>query len=194
MPSACSSFMVDELVKRGLPVITPAGGLGCHIDAVRFVDHIPQNQYPAGALAAALYITGGIRGMERGTLSEQRNPDGSEPLASMELVRLALPRRVFTLSQVMFAVDRLEWLYKHRRLIGGLQWTEEPEILRWAAAAAEQRCGLGFGVCLLVLVWWGKGSIQGGANAWGAWRLCCIQATASGIGPHLLGLAGRTVA
>jgi tryptophanase len=91
--------MVDELVKRGVPVITPAGGLRCHIDAARFVDHIPQQQYPAGALAAALYITGGIRGMERGTLSEQRNVDGSEPLAAMELVRLALPRRVFTLSQ-----------------------------------------------------------------------------------------------
>lgn len=89
-------------------------------------------QYPAGALAAALYIAGGIRGMERGTLSEQRAPDGSEPLASMELVRLALPRRVFTLSQVLFSVDRLEWLYKHRRLIGGLEWSEEPEILRWA--------------------------------------------------------------
>ncbi|WIA14817.1 hypothetical protein OEZ85_003299 [Tetradesmus obliquus] len=124
-------FMVDELVKRGVPVITPAGGLGCHIDAMRFVDHIPQTQYPAGALAAALYIAGGIRGMERGTLSEQRAADGSEPLASMELVRLALPRRVFTLSQVLFAVDRLEWLYKHRRLIGGLEWSEEPEILRF---------------------------------------------------------------
>jgi tryptophanase len=133
--------MVDELVKRGVHVITPAGGLGCHIDAERFVDHIPQHQYPAGALAAALYITGGIRGMERGTLSEQRNADGSEPLAAVELVRLALPRRVFTMSQVLFAVDRLEWLFKHRRLIGGLEWTDEPEILRWGAAAGGWGAG-----------------------------------------------------
>jgi tyrosine phenol-lyase len=81
-------------------VITPAGGLGCHVDAMRFLDHIPQEQYPAGALAAATYLAGGIRGMERGTLSEQREPDGTEPLAEMELLRLALPRRVFTLSQV----------------------------------------------------------------------------------------------
>lgn len=123
--------MVDELLKRKVPVITPAGGLGVHVDAMRFVDHIPQQQYPAGALAAAIYITGGIRGMERGTLSEQREADGTEPLANMELVRLALPRRVFTLSQVKYAVDRLEWLYEHRRLIGGLTFVEEPEILRF---------------------------------------------------------------
>lgn len=124
-------YMVGELVRKGIPVITPAGGLGVHVDAMRFVDHIPQTEYPAGALAAALYITGGIRGMERGTLSEQREPDGSEVLANMELVRLALPRRVFTLSQIKFVVDRLEWLYTNRSLIQGLKFVEEPEILRF---------------------------------------------------------------
>ncbi|MGB0128277.1 MAG: tryptophanase, partial [Rhodocyclaceae bacterium] len=125
------AYMVDELVKRGVPVITPAGGLGCHINAMKFVDHIPQAQYPAGALASALYIASGIRGMERGTLSEQRDPDGREVFANMELLRLALPRRVFTLSQVKYAIDRIEWLFEHRRLIGGLEFTEEPEILRF---------------------------------------------------------------
>ena len=124
-------FMVDELVKRGIPVITPAGGLGCHINAMQFVDHIPQAQYPAGALASALYIAGGIRGMERGTMSEQRDPDGSEPMANMELLRLAMPRRVFTLSQVQYAIDRIVWLYQNRQLIGGLRFVEEPEILRF---------------------------------------------------------------
>ena len=125
------AFMVDELVKRGVPVITPAGGLGCHLNAKEFVDHIPQTEYPAGALGSALYIAGGVRGMERGTLSEERGPDGSETLANMELLRLALPRRVFTLSQVKYAVDRVSWLYENRRLIGGLTFTEEPEILRF---------------------------------------------------------------
>ncbi len=86
------AYMVDELVKRGVPVITPAGGLGCHIDVLRFLDHVPQSQYSAGALGAALYIASGVRGMERGTMSEQRNPDGSEVLANMELLRLAMPR------------------------------------------------------------------------------------------------------
>ena len=124
-------FMCNELIKHGVPVVTPPGGLGCHINAMEFVDHIPQSQYPAGALAAALYIAGGIRGMERGTLSEQRNPDGSECFANMELLRLAMPRRVFTLSQVKYAVDRIVWLYENRRLIGGLEFVYEPSILRF---------------------------------------------------------------
>jgi len=124
-------FMVDELVRRGVPVITPAGGLGCHVNAMEFLPHVPQTQYPAAALGAALYIAGGVRGMERGTLSEERNPDGSEKLADMELLRLALPRRVFTLSQVQYAVDRICWLYENRDLVGGLAFVEEPEILRF---------------------------------------------------------------
>ena len=124
-------FMVEELDKRGIPVITPAGGLGCHLNAMKFVDHIPQSQYPAGALAAAMYIAGGIRGMERGTLSEQRNPDGSELFANMELLRLACPRRVFTLSQLKYAIDRIQWLFDNRHLIGGLEFVEEPEVLRF---------------------------------------------------------------
>lgn len=79
----------------------------------------------------ALYIASGIRGMERGTLSEQRNPDGSEVFSNMELLRLAMPRRVFTLSQVKYAVDRILWLYENRKLIEGLKFTDEPKILRF---------------------------------------------------------------
>ena len=124
-------YMVDELVKRGVPVVTPAGGLGCHVDAMKFLGHVPQTEYPAGALGTALYIAGGVRGMERGTLSEQRDADGNETLANMELLRLAMPRRVFTLSQVKYAIDRLAWLYENRELVGGLVFTEEPEILRF---------------------------------------------------------------
>jgi tryptophanase len=114
-----------------VPIVTPLGGLGCHIDASRFVDHIPQDQYPSGALAAAIYLVGGIRTMERGTLSEQRNPDGSEHFSSMELVRLAVPKRVFTLSHMKFVADRIGWLYENRRLVGGLTFTNEPETLRF---------------------------------------------------------------
>ena len=124
-------YMVNELNKNGVPVITPAGGLGCHINAGAFLSHIPQTQYPAGALAAALYLVGGIRGMERGSVSEERDTEGNETYAKMELLRLALPRRVFTLSQVMFAVDRIIWLYKNRNLIGGLKFVEEPKMLRF---------------------------------------------------------------
>ena len=82
-------------------------------------------------LAAACYIAGGVRGMERGTLSEQRNEDGSERFAEMELLRLAMPRRVFTLSQVKYAVDRITWLYDNRHLVEGLKFVEEPSVLRF---------------------------------------------------------------
>ena len=125
------AFMADELIKKGVPVVTPAGGLGCHLNALEFVDHIPQGEYPAGALAAALYIASGVRGMERGTMSEQRNPDGSEMFSNMELLRLAMPRRVYTLSQVKYAIDRVAWLYENRKLIEGLTFVEEPKILRF---------------------------------------------------------------
>jgi len=124
-------FMVNELKKRGVPVVTPPGGLGCHINARKFLAHIDDHQYPAAALAAATYIAGGVRGMERGTLSEQREPDGTEPIASMELLRLAMPRRVFTMSQVLYAVDRITWLYENRNLVGGLNFVEEPATLRF---------------------------------------------------------------
>lgn len=124
-------YMVDELYKKGVPVITPAGGLGCHLDVKRFLPHVPQGEYPAGALGAALFIAGGVRGMERGTLSEQRDEAGNETFANMELLRLALPRRVFTLSQVKYAIDRILWLYENRDLVGGLRFIDEPKILRF---------------------------------------------------------------
>ncbi|MCK9526653.1 MAG: tryptophanase [Limnochordia bacterium] len=125
------AYMATELEKLGVPVVTPPGGLGCHINAREFVDHIPQHQYPAGALVAALYIVSGVRGMERGTLSEGRDEAGGECLADLELVRLALPRRVYTLSQVKYTIDRIAWLYEHRQMIGGLTFVDEPKTLRF---------------------------------------------------------------
>jgi tryptophanase len=119
------------LSEKSVPLVRPFGGLGCHIDASSFLSNIPQEQYPSGALAAAIYLVGGIRGMERGTLSEQRNPDGSEHLSNMELVRLAVPKRVFTLSQMKFVTDRVGWLYENRDLIDGLQFDEKPDMLRF---------------------------------------------------------------
>ena len=130
-------YCVKQLDAYGVPMITPGGGLGAHIDAMDFVGHIPQQEYPAGALACALYICGGIRGMERGTLSEERNADGSERFASMELLRLALPRRVFTLSQTEYVIDRVKWLYDHREMIGGLRFIHEPKTLRFFTGILE---------------------------------------------------------
>ena len=124
-------FLVNEFTKNGIPAITPPGGLGAHLDARQFCKHIPQSQFPAASLLAAIYIVSGARGMERGTVSEDRNPDGSEHFADMELVRLAVPKRVFSLSHLKFVADRINWLYKNRELIGGLEWVEEPKVLRF---------------------------------------------------------------
>lgn len=128
---------VDELDIMGVPVITPAGGLGAHLNAREILSHIPAEQYPAGALAAAMYLAGGIRGMERGTLSEERNPDGSERIASVEMLRLAFPRRVFTLSQTEYVIDRVKWLFDHRDLVGGLRFVHEPKTLRFFTGVLE---------------------------------------------------------
>lgn len=128
---------VRQLDKAGVPMITPGGGLGAHIDARQMVSHIPSEEYPAGSLVAALYLCGGIRGMERGTLSEERNPDGSERIASVEMVRLAFPRRVFTLSQTEYVIDRVKWLYDHRHMIGGLRFVHEPKTLRFFTGKLE---------------------------------------------------------
>src|ERR1017187_3175284 len=101
-------YFVGLLEEKGVPVVTPAGGLACHVDAMRFIDRVPQSEYPAGALAAAVYIASGIRGMERGSVSMDRDEEGRDVPSDMELVRLAVPRRVFTMSHYQYAADRLQ--------------------------------------------------------------------------------------
>jgi tryptophanase len=124
-------YAVNELDKMGIPVVMPAGALGCHIDALQFLPHVSQAEYSAGALAAALFIVSGCRGMERGTISMDRDEEGNDVMSDMELLRLAFPRRVFTLSQTQFLLDRLQWLYDNRELVGGLRFVEEPKVLRF---------------------------------------------------------------
>ncbi len=124
-------YFVNKLVKAGIPVVTPPGGLACHLDAMKFLPHIPQSEYPAGALAAALYIASGIRSMERGTISMDRNKEGKEVFADIELTRIALPRRVYSVSHMEYAIDRIRWLYKHRDLVKGLKFVSEPPVLRF---------------------------------------------------------------
>jgi tyrosine phenol-lyase len=124
-------YFVNELNKRGVPVVTPPGGLACHVDAKKFVPHIPQQQYPAGAVAAAIYIASGVRSMERGTISTDRDKEGKEVMADVELARLAVPRRIYTLSQIEYVIDRVTWLHKNRQLIKGLTFIEEPPVLRF---------------------------------------------------------------
>ena len=130
-------YLVEELEKRGIPMVTPPGVLGAHVNAMEFCKHIPQEEYPAGALAAAFYICSGIRGMERGTMSSVRDENGKEILADVELLRLAVPRRVFTLSQINYVIDRMTWLWDNRHLIGGLKFNYEPPVLRFFMGGLE---------------------------------------------------------
>lgn len=130
-------YLVNALDKKGIPVVTPAGVLGCHVDAMQICKHIPQSQYPAGAFAAAFFLISGVRGMERGSISNQRDENGNETYADMELLRLAIPRRVFTLSQIKYVEDRLTWLYDNKELIGGLRFTYEPAVLRFFMGGLE---------------------------------------------------------
>jgi tryptophanase len=132
-------YFVGLLLEKGVPVVTPPGGLACHVDAMRFIDHVPQSEYPAGALAAAAYIASGARGMERGSVSMDRDAQGNDVPADMELLRLAVPRRVFTMSHFQYVADRLEWLYAHRKLIGGLEFYEEPPVLRFFAGLMKPK-------------------------------------------------------
>jgi tyrosine phenol-lyase len=124
-------YFVNQLDAHGVPVVTPSGGLACHVDAKRFLPHIAQPQYPAGALAAAIYLVSGIRSMERGTVSTDRDSQGNDVMSDLELARLAVPRRVYTMSQLDYAVDRISWLHAHRELVGGLKFVEEPPVLRF---------------------------------------------------------------
>jgi tyrosine phenol-lyase len=124
-------YFAEKFIEKGIPVVTPPGGLACHVDAIMFLPHIPQSEYPAGALAAAIYIASGVRSMERGTISMDRDEEGNEVFSDLELARLAVPRRVYTISHFEYVADRIHWLYQHRDLVKGLRFVEEPPVLRF---------------------------------------------------------------
>jgi len=124
-------YFAERLIENKISVVTPPGGLACHVDAKLFLPHLPQSQYPAGALSTAIYIASGVRSMERGTISMDRDANGNEVFSDLELSRLAVPRRVYSMSQIEYVVDRISWLYKHRDLVKGLKFIEEPPVLRF---------------------------------------------------------------
>jgi tryptophanase len=136
-------YFAYRLISNGIAVVTPPGGLACHLDAKLFLPQLPQSEYPAGALAAAVYLASGVRSMERGTISMDRDKEGNEVHSDLELARLALPRRVYSMSQIEYAVDRLDWLHKHRELVKGLKFVEEPPVLRFFFGRLEPLDGWG---------------------------------------------------
>ena len=122
-------FFVEQAVKKGIPMVTPPGVLGAHVDGKLFCEHIPVKEYPASAVAAGYYLCSGVRTMEGGTASEV-SPNDPDYVADMELVRIAFPRKVFTLSQALYALDRLEWLYDNRNLLGPMAYDDIPGMMR----------------------------------------------------------------
>jgi tryptophanase len=123
-------YINERLDALGVPVMKPAGGHAIFVDARRMLPHIPPLQYPGQALAIALYIAGGIRAAEIGTFMFGRQPDGSEKPAAMELVRLAMPRRVYTQAHADYIVECFGELVGNVSEVPGLEIIGEPQSLR----------------------------------------------------------------
>ena len=128
-------YLGNRLIKYGVPVVTPIGGHGVFLDAGSILEHIPQDEFPAQALAAAIYVDSGVRGMERGTVSAGRDPESGENRhPRLELVRLTIPRRVYTQSHMDVVAESVIEVFEQRDEIGGLAFTYEPDDLRFFQA------------------------------------------------------------
>ncbi|MDP9043109.1 MAG: tryptophanase [Bacteroidota bacterium] len=131
-------YLANKLTAAGVPIMQPAGGHAVYIDAKSFVSHIPVDQYPGQALVGALYLHGGIRSVEIGSLMFGKY-DSKKNLvpAQMELVRLAIPRRVYTQSHIDYVAEVIIDVFNERNKIKGLRIIEEAAILRHFTAKLE---------------------------------------------------------
>ena len=127
-------YLAERLTAGGVPIMQPAGGHALYIDAKRFLPHIPQNEYPAWALSLVLYLEGGIRSVEIGSVMFGHQPDGSERPSAMELVRLAFPRRVYTQSHVDYVAEVVLHVKAMADRIRGVKIVHAPSTLRHFSA------------------------------------------------------------
>jgi len=127
---ASTAYLGDHIAAQGVPIVQPPGGHAVYIDARAFLPHVPVEQFPAVALACELYLEGGIRAVEIGRLMFGAS-------ATMDLVRLAIPRRVYTQSHVDYVVEIILEVWKKRGSIGGLNLTHEAPFLRHFTAKLE---------------------------------------------------------
>jgi tyrosine phenol-lyase len=131
-------YLGHNLLKAGVPVVRPIGGHGVFLDARAILEHLPQGDLPAQSLAAAIYLDSGVRGMERGVVSAGRDPvTGDHHYPKLELVRLTIPRRVYTQAHMDVVTESVVEVYERREEIGGLTFTYEPEELRFFQARFE---------------------------------------------------------
>ncbi len=131
-------YLGDKLRAWGVPIVLPVGGHGIFLDARAFLPHVPQEHYPAQALAAALYLDSGVRAMERGIVSAGRDAvTGEERKPKLELVRLTIPRRVYTQAHMDVTAESVYCVYEEREKVRGLRMVFEPKLLRFFQARFE---------------------------------------------------------
>ena len=127
-------YLGEKLTRAGVPIVQPPGGHAIYIDAKAMLSHIPQSEFPAWALSLVLYLEGGVRSVEIGSVMFGRQPDGSEKPSAMELVRLAFPRRVYTQSHVDYLAEVLLYVNSLKDRIRGVRIAEAPDTLRHFSA------------------------------------------------------------
>jgi tyrosine phenol-lyase len=128
-------YLGGILIEEGIPVVRPIGGHAVYLDAKRFLPHIPQDEFPAQSLAAALYVDSGVRSMERGIVSAGRDPaTGDHRRPKLELVRLTIPRRVYTQAHIDLVAYSVTEVFRSRELLQGLRMVYEPKVLRFFQA------------------------------------------------------------
>jgi tyrosine phenol-lyase len=131
-------YLGRKLLEAGVPIVRPIGGHGIFLNAAKFLPHLPREEFPAQALAAALYVESGVRAMERGGVSAGRDKDtGKNLFPPLELVRLTIPRRVYTQAHMDVTAESVIELFEHREKIVGLRFTHEPKYLRFFQARFE---------------------------------------------------------
>jgi tryptophanase len=135
------AYLGDILTANGVPIVQPPGGHAIYVDALAMLPHIPQSEFPAWALSLALYLEGGIRSVEIGSVMFGRQPDGSEKPAAMELVRMAFPRRVYTQSHVDYLAEVVLHVNSLKDRIRGLRMVSAAPTLRHFSARLEPAHG-----------------------------------------------------
>lgn len=131
-------YVAAQLEAEGVPIVRPVGGHAVFLDAKAILPHLPQTQFPAQALAAELYLEGGVRAMERGIVSAGRDPQtGEHRTPNLELVRLTFPRRVYTQAHCDVVAETVCAVHERRERVNGLRMTYEPKYLRFFQARFE---------------------------------------------------------
>lgn len=131
-------YLGKKLIDAGIPIVKPVGTHGVFLDAKKFLPHLSQDQLPAQSLAGAIYLDSGVRAMERGVVSAGRNPEtGDHNYPKLELVRLTIPRRVYTQAHMDVVAESIEEVYAIRKSITGLKFVYEPEYLRFFQSQFE---------------------------------------------------------